>query len=149
MITPCTGRCKIVDNVCVGCGRTGNQIARWIYYSDNERQAIIDKLNMNESRLEFTGKNFELTDSIKNSLNEKMEKVLSHDETARINVVLEELTSHTPDEFRAAGNLTLNSKTYHAEAKTDDMYKSINELSQLLLRDIRKEHRKIEAERRK
>lgn len=147
MITPCIGKCKIASGVCIGCGRTGNQIARWRYYSDTERQKIIDKIYMNRNKLELTGKNFELTDAIKSSVEEKMNKVFAHDDTAQINILLEEMTSHRPVEFRAAGNLTIHSKTYHAESKTDDMYKSINELSQLLLRDVRREHRKFEAER--
>jgi predicted Fe-S protein YdhL (DUF1289 family) len=44
MITPCIKICRIEKNVCIGCGRTLDEISKWISYSDQERQQIIDRL---------------------------------------------------------------------------------------------------------
>jgi len=44
MITPCIGVCQVRDNRCQGCGRTLEEIGQWIYYSDQEREAMMEKL---------------------------------------------------------------------------------------------------------
>ena len=38
--SPCIGVCTLIDNKCVGCFRTKEQINRWLYFSDNERKKI-------------------------------------------------------------------------------------------------------------
>ena len=35
--TPCTNICKLNNNVCVGCGRSKEQIAKWSRMSEDER----------------------------------------------------------------------------------------------------------------
>lgn len=45
MITPCVKKCKIDNGVCLGCGRTLEEIINWMSYSDQTRQDIIEKLN--------------------------------------------------------------------------------------------------------
>jgi predicted Fe-S protein YdhL (DUF1289 family) len=44
--TPCLGICRIApdDQLCVGCARTIEEIARWTAMSDAERRAIMDVL---------------------------------------------------------------------------------------------------------
>jgi predicted Fe-S protein YdhL (DUF1289 family) len=44
--SPCTKVCRIepAHGLCVGCGRTLDEIARWLSLSDPERQAIVDAL---------------------------------------------------------------------------------------------------------
>jgi len=44
MITPCIGVCQVRDNRCQGCGRTLEEIGQWIYYSDQEREAVMERL---------------------------------------------------------------------------------------------------------
>ncbi|TNM64854.1 DUF1289 domain-containing protein [Aliirhizobium smilacinae] len=46
MISPCTLVCSIdmKTGYCFGCGRTRDEIAGWIDYSDAERQSIMDIL---------------------------------------------------------------------------------------------------------
>lgn len=46
MISPCTLVCSIdmKTGYCFGCGRTRDEIAGWIDYSDVERQSIMDML---------------------------------------------------------------------------------------------------------
>jgi predicted Fe-S protein YdhL (DUF1289 family) len=51
MISPCILICSIdiQTGYCFGCGRTRDEIAGWIDYSDLERQAVMEAL---PSRLE-------------------------------------------------------------------------------------------------
>lgn len=41
MISPCVNICRVVDDLCVGCMRTLEQIALWTQYTDAEREQII------------------------------------------------------------------------------------------------------------
>jgi uncharacterized protein len=43
VISPCKKLCKMVDEVCVGCQRTMDEIASWTYCSPNEKREIIMK----------------------------------------------------------------------------------------------------------
>jgi predicted Fe-S protein YdhL (DUF1289 family) len=47
MISPCTLVCSIdmKTGYCFGCGRTRDEIAGWIDYSDIERQSIMETLS--------------------------------------------------------------------------------------------------------
>jgi len=39
ILTPCIGLCELgTDGFCVGCHRTGEEIARWLSMSDAERR---------------------------------------------------------------------------------------------------------------
>jgi predicted Fe-S protein YdhL (DUF1289 family) len=51
MISPCILVCSIdiKTGYCFGCGRTRDEIAGWLDYSDAERQSVMDTL---PSRLE-------------------------------------------------------------------------------------------------
>ena len=43
ILSPCIGICELgADGYCVGCLRTGAEIARWLSMSDAERQYFID-----------------------------------------------------------------------------------------------------------
>ena len=44
IISPCQKICKIVDKVCIGCGRTREQIKNWSKYSVPERKEIMNEL---------------------------------------------------------------------------------------------------------
>jgi len=43
--SPCVKICRLESNVCVGCNRTVDEIARWSRMSDNERRAVVDRIN--------------------------------------------------------------------------------------------------------
>ena len=46
MITPCVGLCKLDQHaMCIGCGRSLQEIADWSSMTDQERQLIIERLN--------------------------------------------------------------------------------------------------------
>jgi predicted Fe-S protein YdhL (DUF1289 family) len=42
ILTPCIGICTLdARGLCEGCGRTGDEIARWMYMSDAERAHLM------------------------------------------------------------------------------------------------------------
>ena len=46
MITPCVDICKLDQNaMCIGCGRTLQEIAEWSGMTDQERQLVMERLN--------------------------------------------------------------------------------------------------------
>jgi uncharacterized protein len=51
MRSPCVKICKIdiVTKVCSGCGRTLEQIANWRYYTEEQRDAIMQTLKSRNS----------------------------------------------------------------------------------------------------
>ena len=46
IVSPCVNVCRLDAGTgwCVGCGRTGDEIARWTAVGDGERQAVMDIL---------------------------------------------------------------------------------------------------------
>ena len=47
LASPCVDICKVVDNVCIGCGRTLEEIAYWTRMSEEERKSIDARLSNN------------------------------------------------------------------------------------------------------
>ena len=44
-LTPCTGVCTLgEDGLCLGCHRTGTEIARWGQMTDVERRCLMDTI---------------------------------------------------------------------------------------------------------
>tara|TARA_X000001036_G_C20599892_1_gene774480 strand:- start:541 stop:711 length:171 start_codon:yes stop_codon:yes gene_type:complete len=43
-LSPCKKICKLVNNICVGCGRTKEEITDWIKMPIEEKVAIMNKL---------------------------------------------------------------------------------------------------------
>jgi predicted Fe-S protein YdhL (DUF1289 family) len=43
--SPCKGVCRLIDEVCVGCNRTTDEVVGWYDMSDNDKQEIINRLN--------------------------------------------------------------------------------------------------------
>ena len=52
--SPCIGVCTVINNRCIGCLRTSEEIKNWLYFSDEERNKITKKclknmeINFNE-----------------------------------------------------------------------------------------------------
>lgn len=43
VLSPCTGVCTLGhEGYCLGCFRTGNEIAQWLQMSDDERLQLIE-----------------------------------------------------------------------------------------------------------
>ena len=45
--TPCTRKCKLINDHCVGCGRNWQQIRDWSFYKEEQRLAIMKDLKPN------------------------------------------------------------------------------------------------------
>jgi predicted Fe-S protein YdhL (DUF1289 family) len=46
VLSPCVNLCDLDDATgwCIGCGRTGDEIAAWTSVGDTGRQAVLDRL---------------------------------------------------------------------------------------------------------
>ena len=38
--SPCVGVCTVVNDKCIGCTRTADEISNWLFYSDLERNKV-------------------------------------------------------------------------------------------------------------
>jgi uncharacterized protein len=45
--SPCTRKCRIDNENCIGCGRTLEEISNWSNMSDKDKSDIVDRLNAN------------------------------------------------------------------------------------------------------
>ncbi|MFT4901598.1 MAG: putative sigma-54 modulation protein [Lentimonas sp.] len=92
----------------------------------------------------ISGLNMDLTDSIKNVVHSKVEKLFEHeDRIIRMRVELEydgHQSTHQK-EFIAKGQLEVRGNDHFARADTDDLYKSIDDLVQKLDRMLRRRSR--------
>ena len=43
--SPCISVCRLEKEVCVGCGRTAEEICTWFKMSDDEKQAVLNRLD--------------------------------------------------------------------------------------------------------
>lgn len=46
--SPCTKVCKLKDNICIGCGRTLQEISSWIKLTEQQKQQINARINSNK-----------------------------------------------------------------------------------------------------
>ena len=44
LASPCVNICKVEDDVCIGCGRTLEEIAHWTSMSNEERKEINERV---------------------------------------------------------------------------------------------------------
>ena len=42
--SPCVSICRYEDEVCVGCGRTVEEVIEWYNFSDDEKQAVLNRI---------------------------------------------------------------------------------------------------------
>ena len=42
--SPCISVCRYENEVCVGCGRTVDDITNWYDMTDNEKQAVLNRI---------------------------------------------------------------------------------------------------------
>ncbi len=45
--SPCVKICKIIDNSCIGCYRTGEEISEWVWMTPEKRLEIIKEIQLN------------------------------------------------------------------------------------------------------
>ena len=43
--SPCVGVCTtLFDDVCRGCGRTAQEVAQWVFFSDEEKYTVWQRI---------------------------------------------------------------------------------------------------------
>lgn len=42
--SPCIGVCHLDNDVCRGCGRTTDEVVEWYNYTDEQKQAVLDRI---------------------------------------------------------------------------------------------------------
>ncbi len=42
--SPCILVCTLQDDICIGCKRTKEEITKWMKYTDEEKQKVLDRL---------------------------------------------------------------------------------------------------------
>ena len=45
--SPCVKICKLEDSICIGCGRTQDEIREWVIMTDSQREEIMERLQKN------------------------------------------------------------------------------------------------------
>ncbi len=45
--SPCVKICKLENEVCIGCGRTQDEIREWVIMTDSQREVIMERLKTN------------------------------------------------------------------------------------------------------
>lgn len=106
---------------------------------------------MNNHEIILSGINMDLTEAIKSTVHEKMEKLFKHEERIiRLRVELEyhQNRSHQGD-FVAKGHIEINGPTMVISVATDNLYKSIDELTDKLDRKLRRRARMHKVRRHK
>jgi putative sigma-54 modulation protein len=91
----------------------------------------------------ITGRHIELTDSLKNIVHEKSEKLFHHEQhIIRIRVELEHNQNITNlKEFIAKGHIEMRGPGLNVTAETEDLYKSVDLMVNKLDRMLRRKHR--------
>jgi len=41
--TPCITICAVEKGICVGCGRTVEEVTKWLDYTDHERKSVMER----------------------------------------------------------------------------------------------------------
>lgn len=44
--SPCVNQCKYINNVCIGCYRTIEEISNWSTYTNEEKKEVLSKLTI-------------------------------------------------------------------------------------------------------
>ncbi len=55
--TPCIGVCStLFDRICKGCGRTDEEVSNWVFYSDEQKRIVWDRIEQEGTAMRFTRK---------------------------------------------------------------------------------------------
>jgi putative sigma-54 modulation protein len=103
----------------------------------------------NPDTIRITGLNLDLTEAIKSHVIDKLSKVIKHNERIiRINVELEYRPSHKHvNEFVAKAQVEVGGPNIIVSIESDDLYKSIDALTEKLTRQVRRRHRLVKEKR--
>ena len=97
----------------------------------------------NNSELILSGVHLDLTDALKQAVHEKVEKLFRHEEDiVRIRVELEHDKNKAPqDQFQAKGHIEIHGPDMVISVRSEDLYKSIDQLVDKLDRKLRRRSR--------
>ena len=93
-------------------------------------------------KLTVTGRNIEITDGIRNHLNDKMDKTIADlGEAADVHVAL------SVEKHRHFAEVTVKTKgfTLHSQVETEDLYTSMDKALEKMEKQIRKNKEKAKA----
>lgn len=91
-------------------------------------------------QLTISGHHIDVTDSMKNYINEKMQRIVRHfDHLSSIDIVLHVEKIH----HKAEATINAKGVTMHAHADSENMYASIDDLADKLDSQVRKHKEKI------
>ena len=99
---------------------------------------------MNNTEIIISGINMELTEALKITVHEKMQRLLNHEDgILRLKVELEYDTNKKTQQnnFIAKGHIEALGKPMIISIASNDLYKSIDELTDKLDRKLRRQHR--------
>jgi predicted Fe-S protein YdhL (DUF1289 family) len=52
--SPCIGVCStLFDEICKGCGRTADEVANWVFLSDEEKRAVWTRIEHEGTAMRF------------------------------------------------------------------------------------------------
>ena len=52
--SPCIGVCStLFDEVCKGCGRTASEVSNWVFFSDEEKAAVWERITRDGTAMRF------------------------------------------------------------------------------------------------
>ncbi|VVD73732.1 hypothetical protein PFI31113_00745 [Pandoraea fibrosis] len=52
--SPCIGVCStLFDDVCKGCGRTAYEVSNWVFFTDEEKAAIWERINREGTAMRY------------------------------------------------------------------------------------------------
>jgi len=49
--SPCVSICAMDNGICVGCGRTSEEVSEWLNYTDEQRTTIMERLEKEQNDL--------------------------------------------------------------------------------------------------
>jgi len=93
----------------------------------------------NEDKIIITGSHMELTDVLKQTVQEKMERLFRHsDQIVRVRVEIgPSVKKNAKEEFIAKGHIEINGPDIHISETSEDLYKSIDKMVDKLDRQLR------------
>ncbi len=94
-------------------------------------------------QINITHHNFELTESIKNYINEKLGQIENHislkdDQIMSLNVEVGKISSHHKhgNHYEVKSKLRYGSRNIHVNTVNEDLYKSIDEMKDKLMLEV-------------
>ena len=96
------------------------------------------------SKLIISGNNMDLTDALKNLVEDKVERLFRHEShiiRVRVDLEYDPHSSSHKNEFIAHGHIEINGPDMTCTAQSDDMHKSIDDMVNKLDRMIRRRSR--------